>query len=309
MAAAVATRPAVAVVGLGKMGLPIAERILEGGFPLSVYNRTAEKADVLAVRGATVLTSPADALAAAEICVTMLADDEALEDVAAGEQGILAGAQPGTTLVDMSTVSVGASRRDAERAAAAEVDYVRAPVSGNPSVVRAGNLTVIVSGPENAVRAVEPLLQTIGPKVLYVGEDERARVVKLVLQILIAGTAELLAEGLVLGEVGGVERRTLLEVIGASAVASPFVGYKTEPLLRDDYSATFTTAMMLKDVDLVLDLAGDAELTLPLTRELRSLLDTLAGGGYRDKDFMALYLQLRETLNRETTATGGQVTT
>jgi 3-hydroxyisobutyrate dehydrogenase len=291
---------AVAVVGLGRMGLAIAERIVEGGFPLSVWNRTTEKAEPLAERGAAVLASPADALARADVCITMVADDAALEEVAAE---ILGSARPGTTLVDMSTVSVAASERVAERAAAAGVEFLRAPVSGNPSVVRAGNLTVIVSGPEQAARRLEPVLQAIGPKVLYVGEDERARVVKLVLQILIAGTAELLGEALVLGETAGVDRATLLEVIGQSAVASPFVGYKTEPLLRDDYAATFTTAMMLKDIDLVLDLAAGANLTLPVTRELRTLLDTLAESGHADKDFMALYLQLRETLDRETTAT------
>jgi 3-hydroxyisobutyrate dehydrogenase-like beta-hydroxyacid dehydrogenase len=296
MAAAVENRPSVAVVGLGKMGLPIAERILEGGFPLSVWNRTAEKAEALADRGATVLASSADALAAADVCVTMLADDGALEEVAAG---VLGGARPGTTLVDMSTVSVAASERVAGRAAATGVEFLRAPVSGNPSVVRAGNLTVIVSGPEDAARRLEPLLRSIGPKMLYVGEGERARVAKLVLQILIAGTAELLGEALVLGEAAGVDRSTLLEVIGKSAVASPFVGYKTEPLLRDDYSATFTTAMMLKDIDLVLDLARGADLTLPVTRELRNLLEKLAGNGYADKDFMALYVQLRETLDRQ----------
>jgi 3-hydroxyisobutyrate dehydrogenase-like beta-hydroxyacid dehydrogenase len=274
------------------MGLPIAERIFDGGFPLSVYNRTAAKADELAARGATVLDSPADALGSADVCVTMLADDAALEEVVAD---ILAGARSGTTLVDMSTVSVSASERVAERASAAEVEYLRAPVSGNPSVVRAGNLTVIASGPEDVARRLEPLLQAIGPKVFYVGEGEKARVVKLVLQILIAGTAELLAEGLVLGESAGVERATLLEVAGASAVGSPFVKYKTEPLLRDDYSATFTTAMMLKDIDLVLELAGESDLALPLTRELRPLLDSLAQAGHADEDFMALYLQLRET--------------
>jgi 3-hydroxyisobutyrate dehydrogenase-like beta-hydroxyacid dehydrogenase len=282
----------VSVVGLGRMGLPIAERILDAGFPLSVYNRTSAKADELAARGATVLASPADALASADVCVTMLADDGALEEIAAG---ILAAARPGTTLVDMSTVSVAASERVAERAASAGVEYLRAPVSGNPSVVRAGNLTVIVSGPDDVARRLEPLLQAIGPKVKYVGEGELARVVKLALQIMIAGTAELLGESLVLGEAAGVDRRTLLEVVGASAVGSPFVNYKTEPLLNDDYSATFTTSMMLKDIDLVLGLAGESNLSLPLTRDLRTLLETLADRGYDDKDFMALYLQLRET--------------
>ncbi len=225
----------------------------------------------------------------------MLADDDALEAVVLGEAGLLSRAPRETVLIDMSTVSVTVSERVAERAAEAGVAYLRAPVSGNPSVVRAGNLTIIVSGSADVVERVDELLHAIGPKVLYVGEGERARVVKLVLQILIGGTAELLGEGLVLGEAAGIDQRTLLEVINSSVVGSPFIAYKTDPLLRGDYSATFTTAMMLKDVDLVLRLAGESDLALPFTRQLRTLLDAAAERGYADMDFMALFLQLRET--------------
>jgi len=281
----------VAVVGLGKMGSAIAERILDAGYPLSVYNRTASKAEPLVERGAAQLGSAADALQAADVCVTMLADDAALELVA---DEILRSAGRGTTLVDMSTVSVAASERVAAAAAAAGVAYLRAPVSGNPGVVRAGKLTIVVSGPEEVARELDPLLRAIGPTVYYVGDGEAARVVKLALQVLIGGTAELLAEALVLGERAGVERSKLLEVIGNSAVGSPFVKYKTEPLLRDDYSATFTTSMMLKDVDLVLALASSRGASLPLTRGLRELLADMAATDLADRDFMALYLRLSE---------------
>jgi 3-hydroxyisobutyrate dehydrogenase-like beta-hydroxyacid dehydrogenase len=281
----------VAVVGLGKMGSPIAERILDAGYALSVYNRTASKAQPLVERGAARLAAAADALQAADVCLTMLADDGALESTAAE---ILGGARRGTTLVDMSTVSVAASERVARAAADAGVEYLRAPVSGNPGVVIAGNLTIVVSGPEEVARELDPLLRSIGPTIYYVGDGEAARVVKLALQVLIGGIAELLAEALVLGERAGVDRAKLLEVIGNSAVGSPFVKYKTEPLLRDDYSATFTTAMMLKDVDLVLELAASHGASLPLTRELRELLADAAATALADRDFMALYLRLSE---------------
>jgi 3-hydroxyisobutyrate dehydrogenase-like beta-hydroxyacid dehydrogenase len=290
----------VAVVGLGKMGTPIAERILEAGFPLAVFNRTRARTTPLAERGATVLDSAADALADADVCITMLADDDALEAVA---PEVLGGARPRTTLVDMSTVSVAASERVAERADEAGVEYLRSPVSGNPSVVRGGTLTLVVSGPEDVASRLDGLLRSIGPKVFYVGEGERARVVKLTLQVLVGGIAELLGEAVVLGESGGVDRAKLLEVINASAVGSPLTGYKGEALLRDDYSATFTTAMMLKDVDLVLDLAAERRLVLPFTARLRELLDGAIEGGHADEDFMALYLALREAA-RESTGAG-----
>jgi 3-hydroxyisobutyrate dehydrogenase-like beta-hydroxyacid dehydrogenase len=281
------------------MGVPIAERILEAGFPLSVWNRTASRAGPLAERGATVLDSAANALRQADVCITMLADDEALEAVATE---VLAGARAGTALVDMSTISVAASERVAERAGEASVDFLRAPVSGNPTVVRGGTLTIVVSGPEEATQRLDPLLRAIGPKVFYVGEGERARVVKLVLQVLVGGIAELLGEALVLGESGGVDRAKLLEVINASAVGSPLTGYKGDAILQDDYSATFTTAMMLKDVDLVLALAEESRLPLPFTRHLRQLLEHAIEGGHADEDFIALYLQLREAAAQSTGA-------
>jgi 3-hydroxyisobutyrate dehydrogenase-like beta-hydroxyacid dehydrogenase len=292
MDAPVATR--VAVVGLGKMGLAIAERILAAGFPLAVYNRTPGREADLVEGGATVLGSAAGGLRVADACVTMLADDAALEAVVLGPEGILAGARPGTTLIDMSTVSVAVSEKVAAAAETAGVSFLRAPVSGNPVVVRSGNLTIIVSGPQETAEALDDLLRAIGPTVFYVGDGERARVVKLVLQVLIGGTAELLAEGLVLGEAAGIDRAKLLEVISASAVGSPFVAYKTEPLLRGEYSATFTTTMMLKDVDLVLDLAEGAGLELPFTEHLRPLLEETAEAGYADSDLMTLLLRLEE---------------
>jgi 3-hydroxyisobutyrate dehydrogenase-like beta-hydroxyacid dehydrogenase len=302
MDAPVSASTPVAVVGLGNMGLPIAERILDAGFPLAVFNRTAEKAAPLAERGAKLLSSPGDALREADVCVTVLADDEALEAVVLGEDGVLAGARPGTALIEMSTASVAISERVARAAARAGVGYLRAPVSGNPTVVRGGTLTIVVSGPEGLAKRVDPLLTTIGPTVVYVGDDEAARVVKLVLQVLIGGTAELLSEALVLGEAAGVERRKLLEVIGASVVGSRFVEYKTEPLLADDYSATFTTSLMLKDVGLVLDLAAEKEVVLPFAEQLSTLLESAVERGYGDQDFIALFRQLREARTPEPTA-------
>lgn len=275
------------------MGLPIAERLVDAGFPLAVWNRTLSRTESLAERGATVLGSAGDAFQQADVCITMLADDDALEAVV---PEVLAGARSGTTLIDMSTVSVAVSERIAERAAEADVDFLRAPVSGNPTVVRGGTLTLVVSGPEDVARRLDPLLRAIGPKVFYVGDGERARVVKLALQVLVGGIAELLSEAVVLGESGGVDRAKLLEVINASAVGSPLTGYKGDALLRDDFSATFTTAMMIKDVDLVLELAEEARVSLPFTRHLRHLLEQTAENGHADEDFMALYLQLRQAL-------------
>jgi 3-hydroxyisobutyrate dehydrogenase-like beta-hydroxyacid dehydrogenase len=279
------------LVGLGHMGAAVGERLLAAGYPLVVHNRTPRKADALAGAGAEVAVS-IDALAQdVDVVLTSLSDDDGLAAVAAS---IARSARPGTVLVDLSTVSPGGSARVAALLADAKVSYLRAPVSGNPSVVRAGNLGFIVSGPKDVLERVEPVLLAIGPTVRYVGEREEARVVKLAVNLVIGGLAQLMAEALVLGESAGVARRELLEVMGSSAAGAPFVKYKTEPLLRDDYSATFTTALMEKDIDLILDAAEDGGVELPLGRELKALLRAAIEAGYGEDDFMALYLNLRD---------------
>ena len=278
------------LIGLGQMGTAIAERLLEAGFPLLVYNRTAARAAPLAERGATVQSSAAELAGQADVVVTSLADDEALEAVAGA---VVAAARPGTVLVDVSTVSPTASARVAADAAAASVEYVRAPVSGNPSVVRAGNLTFIVSGDAATLERAAPVMRAIGPTIHHVGTGEEARVVKLAVNLMIGGLAELMSEALLLGEAAGVSRGDLLEVMGSSAAGAPFVKYKTEPLLRDDFSATFTTALMEKDIGLILEAADDNAVDLPIARELKGLLRAACEAGYADDDFIALFLFLR----------------
>jgi len=289
-------RSAVGLIGLGNMGSAFAERLLAAGYDLLVYNRSPEKAGSLAALGATVAESVAELARGVDVVLTSLSDDDALESVATA---VLDAAQPGTILADMSTVSPGASARVAARAEGASIPYLRAPVSGNPSVVRAGNLSLIVSGPRDALERAEPVLRTIGPTIHYVGEGEQARVVKLAINLVIAGLAQLMAEALVLGEASGVPRGVLLETMADSAAGAPFVRYKTEPLLRDDYSATFTTSLMDKDIDLVLEAAEAAGVRLPLADQIKGILLAAIEAGYGGDDLMALFPYLRKTSDQE----------
>jgi 3-hydroxyisobutyrate dehydrogenase-like beta-hydroxyacid dehydrogenase len=283
-------RLTVGLIGLGNMGTAFAERLLDAGYPLVVSNRTLGKTAAVARRGARVATSPAALAEQVHVILTSLADDEAFESVAAAA---LAAARPGTALVDMSTVSPAASARVASLAKTASVRYVRAPVSGNPIVVRAGSLSFIVSGSRHDIDRVEPVIRAIGPTVHRVGDGEQARIVKLAINLMIAGLAQLMSEALVLGEAAGVPRAALLDVMGSSAVGAPFVKYKTEPLVRNDFSATFTTTLMEKDIELVLDAADEAGVELPLGNELKTLLRATIDAGYGDDDFIALFLKLR----------------
>ncbi len=282
----------VAVLGLGRMGTAIAERLELAGHDLCVWNRTASACAQFAERGAIVLERPAQAWGHAELTITMLADGDALEEVASGEGGLLDADATGV-LIDMSTVSATSSARVAEACARAGVAYLRAPVSGNPAVVRAGNLGIIASGPRELYDRWAQLLAEIGPRLFYVGPDEQARVVKLGLNLMIGGTAELLAEALVLAERHGIDRRAMLEVIGGSAIGSPFVSYKTDALVADDYSSTFSTRLMDKDLALVLDAARAVDVPLPVVAVVQQLIRGVIALGMGDDDFSALLPRLR----------------
>jgi 3-hydroxyisobutyrate dehydrogenase-like beta-hydroxyacid dehydrogenase len=282
----------VAVLGLGAMGTAIARRLEASGGELRVYNRTPQKAREFADRGALAAATPAEAAAGADVAITMLADGAAVEAVLCGPDGALSGEAPPPLVVDMSTIDVPASARVAEAARERGVAFLRAPVSGNPGVVAAGNLTILVSGDPDAFARARPVLETIGPTLRYLGDGEQARVMKLALNVLVGGTTQLLAEALVLGEAYGLGREQMLDVIGASVVGSPFVKYKAGPLAAGDYTTTFSASLMHKDLRLVVECSNRAGVPVPVTALVQQLLQACIGSGMGDLDFSVLVPRL-----------------
>lgn len=282
----------VAVLGLGRMGIPIAERLEDAGHELSVWNRSPGPTGPFANRGVRVLGTPSEAWEHADVCITMLADGPAVEAVTLGEDGLLAGEASGV-LIDMSTISAESSARVAEECERRGVSFLRAPVSGNPSVVAAGNLGIVVSGPRDAFDRLGDMLRDIGPNVFYVGAGEESRVVKLALNVMIGGTAQLLAEALVLAEKYGIDRAAMLEVIGGTAMGSPFVKYKTDALVADDYSSTFSSSLLYKDLALALEAAHEVGAPLPVAAVTQQLVEACIATGMGDADFTALLPRLR----------------
>lgn len=282
----------IAVLGLGRMGAPIAERLEQAGHELSVWNRSASAARPFEERGVRCLSHPADAWQHADCAITMLADGEAVEAVTLGEHGLVESAGRGV-LIDMSTISATTSATVAARCARQGLAFLRAPVSGNPSVVRAGNLGIIVSGPREQFDRLLETLRDIGPNVFYVGSQEEARIVKLALNLMIGGTAELIAEALVLAQKHGIESGPMLEVMGASAIGSPFVKYKTDALAADDYSSTFSARLMQKDLALALEAASAVEAPLPVAALTQQLVQGCVATGMGEWDLTALLPRLR----------------
>jgi 3-hydroxyisobutyrate dehydrogenase-like beta-hydroxyacid dehydrogenase len=238
-----------------------------------------------------VLSRPAEALQRAPVVITMLSDDAAVKAVTLGPDGVTSGASGGT-LIEMSTISPRSSSEIANACREAGIAYLRAPVSGNPAVVAAGNLGIIVSGPESEFQRLSGVLGEIGPNLFYVGADEQARVVKLALNLMLGGTTQLLAEALVLTQKYGLDRAKMLEVIAGSAIGSPYVRYKTQPLIDEDFSSTFTARLLHKDLTMALDAAHEVSVPLTLTAATQQLVEGCIDAGMGDLDLSALVPRL-----------------
>jgi 3-hydroxyisobutyrate dehydrogenase-like beta-hydroxyacid dehydrogenase len=279
----------VSWLGVGRMGEAMVERLLAAGVAIQAWNRTPDKVSGLVARGATLLEEPA--LSEAPVAFSMVLNDEALDALWQADDGILGGVQPPRVWVECSTVSPGASQRAAEAAAARDVAFVCAPVSGNPLVVRSGNLIFAVSGPPAAVASVTPLLSHIGRAVHVVGGAHEARVVKLCTNLVLAVLTQALAEALVLGQSHGVRRAALMEFINDSAIGSPFTRYKTDAFVRLDLDPAFTPEGQRKDLRLALRLGAEHEVPMPVSSATEVEFSRLVASGLGERrDFASLIL-------------------
>jgi 3-hydroxyisobutyrate dehydrogenase-like beta-hydroxyacid dehydrogenase len=275
-------------VGTGRMGFALATRLLEAGCDLAVYNRTRAKAEPLSELGAKVVDRP-DELADRDIVFTMVAGPEDFKAVVLGENGLLSKADAApSVIVDSSTVSPEASSEVRVQTEARDVDLLAAPVSGNPSVVDAGKLTVVVSGPTGAWEAAHPYLELFGAGATYVGEGDVARLVKICHNLMLGVVAQSLAEITVLAEKGGVSRAAFLEFLNKSVMGSMFTRYKTPAIVNLDFTPTFTPALLYKDFHLGFEAAEEHGVPMPVAAAAQQVVQSLMGFGYDDIDFMAL---------------------
>ncbi|HUN32860.1 MAG TPA: NAD(P)-dependent oxidoreductase [Trebonia sp.] len=276
--------------GYGRMGEPMVQRLLAAGTPVQVWNRSPARLESIKAPGATVLRSGAEATA--PVMFSMLANDDALDALVESADGPLRAATAPSVWVDCSTVSVQASRRAAAAAGRAGTAFVCAPVSGNPNVVRAGKLTLVVSGEPAAVDRVQPLIDLIGPTTHRVGAGHEARVVKLCTNAVLAALTNVLAEVLVVGEKAGVSRGDLMRFINDSVMASPFTRMKTSAFVELDFTPTFPPEGLHKDVRLMLDAAAGLRVAMPTVSAAEQALTRLINSGSgTDVDFAALLLQ------------------
>jgi 3-hydroxyisobutyrate dehydrogenase len=285
-------------VGMGRMGYPMAERLLKAGNSVAIWNRTRAKAEPLAKKGGRIVDTPSQ-LAGEDIVFTMVSTGKDLEQVYFGPDGLLAAASGPRPKILVDCSSIGVEQSEAIRARLKQLgcEFISSPVSGNGKCVKAGKLSTVVSGPKAAFDQVRPYLATFAASgVSYVGEGELARICKVAHNVFLGVVIQNLAEITILAQKAGVPRHAFLDFMNASVLGSTFTKYKSNALVNLDWTTTFTPALLRKDLDLGLKAARDLDVAMPVTAATREALQSHFGAAtlqqdpatYLEKDFAAL---------------------
>jgi 3-hydroxyisobutyrate dehydrogenase len=284
-------------IGMGRMGYPMAERLLKAGYDVSIWNRTRSKAEPLGKAGAKIAGNLVE-LKEVEVLFSIVSTGKDLDQVYFGKNSITGhGGKIPKIFVDCSTIAVEESAAIRDRLSQLGSEFVAAPVSGNAKVIKAGKLSAVISGNEAACKTVTPMLAAIAPRgVSYVGEGELARVCKIAHNVMLGVVIENLIEITLLANKMGVPRHAFLAFINNSVMGSMFTAYKSPALVNLDWTTTFTPELLRKDIDLGLSLGREWEVPMPVTAATRELLQSHFGAAtlkpnpkeYLEKDFSAL---------------------
>jgi 2-hydroxy-3-oxopropionate reductase len=274
----------VGFVGLGLMGMPMARRVLDAGFQLTVFNRTPEKARPLVEAGARQAASPAEVAAASDVTVTIVTDTPDVVEVVAGERGLLAGARRGGAWIDMSTISPSATRDLGARARERGLECLDAPVSGGPPGAAAGSLAIMVGGDQETFEACEPLLRTMGSAITHMGELGAGQVTKACNQIVLAGYLLAISEGLVFGAKAGVDPARIREALLGGYAQGRMLEVHGERMVRHAFEPGFFVRLHNKDLHIVLEMARSLAVPAPVAALAAQHFNALVAEGDGDLD-------------------------
>lgn len=276
-------------VGLGVMGGRMAKRLIDAGHSVTGYNRTKAKAQWLIDAGMKWADSPRAVAEASEITFSMVTNTDALDAVARGPNGVIAGLAPGKIYIDMSTVSPAGSRSLAAEVVERQAQMLDAPVSGSVATLEEGKLSIMVGGERDAVERARPVLTAIGPKVTHVGPNGLAVSMKIATNLSLVVQMLAFSEGVLLAEKSGIARETAVEVLLNSVIASPMIKYRGPFVLKQPDEAWFDVNMMQKDLLLALEMGRRLDVPLPTTAVTNEMLTTARAMGLEKKDFAAVF--------------------
>jgi 3-hydroxyisobutyrate dehydrogenase-like beta-hydroxyacid dehydrogenase len=282
------TKPPIGLIGLGLMGHPMGANLLKAGHELTVWNRTASRADDLVAQGAKRAASPREVAAASEVVLTIVSDPPALESVLWGESGVFSGLRRGSVLIESSTVSPGLEKRAAAAAAGMGAEFLEAPVTGGTWGAEKGELVFMVGGEASTLKRVEPVLGAMGKRWFHLGPVGAGQTVKLAMNLLLNLQVEAFAEALALVTRAGVPGQSLFEVMQSSMGRSGVLDLKGANMLKGEYKPSFPLRLMHKDVGLALDLGNQLGVPLPAAAAAREVMNAVKGATTEDVDFSAL---------------------
>jgi len=273
--------PQIGWVGLGSMGSRMAPNLVNGGYSVTGFDLDRSRTASAGAQGLKEVTSLSMLASGSDVLFSMIPNDQAFLDVVRHVSGT---GKVGACLIDMSTISPDVSARGAALLDGCGIAYLRAPVSGSTTLAAAGTLSIWVSGPESVFQLRRPLIALLGKKITYLGAPEEARIMKLVVNIIVAAINSSLAEALNLGRRSGLDWATMIDAINDSAVASPYIASKAQKLKDRDWSPAATVEVIAKDIDLALELARQRGAFLPSAALTRQILSVIEGKGHGQLD-------------------------
>jgi len=280
-------------IGLGNMGSRIAQRLVDHGYSTSVYDKNPALAQAIAARGGIVATSIPDLASTVDVVLSCLTNDEAVRSVYTGTEGVFSAAQPGTVVLEMSTIAPNTSRELHNLGAAAGIEVLDVAISGSTPAVEQGTLTLLAGGDEELFSAAEPIFRALAKRYFLLGGAGAGTAMKLVVNTLLGVGMQAIAEAVVLGEKIGLDRQRLLQVLSQTAVIAPAHLGKLASTMVNDYHPQFPLRLMNKDFELILSAATEGHVRMPATEAAFSVnSEELAGG--EEEDFSAVLRRMEE---------------
>jgi 3-hydroxyisobutyrate dehydrogenase-like beta-hydroxyacid dehydrogenase len=281
-------KPAIGFIGLGLMGRPMSMNLLKAGYPLTVWNRTASRADELVAAGAKLAKSPQEVAAASDYLFTIVSDPPALEQVLWGPGGAMPALKRGAIYVDSSTISPALARKIAAVCAERGARFLDAPVTGGDWGAKKGELVFMIGGDAETLKEAEPMLSVMGKKLFHLGPNGAGQIIKLAMNLILALQVDALAEALALTTRAGIQGEKLVEVLQSSMGRSGLLDVKAPNLLKGEYAPSFPLRLMHKDLGLALDLANQLGVALPATAAAREIYNYVKGATKEDLDYSAV---------------------
>jgi 3-hydroxyisobutyrate dehydrogenase-like beta-hydroxyacid dehydrogenase len=292
----------ISYLGLGTMGSGMASSLLKAGYKLTVWNRSAEKCEPFARKGARVAATPADAVRDTELVMYSLSNEEAVDEVVFGAKGILSGIKEGQIAMDMSTVLPATSLREQEAYAKRGVDFLDAPVFGSKNESADAKLWIMAAGKKAVFEKVKPVLEHLGQTIHYFGKNGNASAMKLVGNLIVALELEALAEGLVLAQKAGLDLRAVMEVVKVADFRSPLLVSNGRNILERDFSPSFALKLMLKDADLIAKFSESLESPTPALPVVQKNLESAIALGFGEENASAIIRALEKEAGVEVKA-------